>query len=82
MTAGSWAELLSIAVSRGNITASLEPWWSVLKAWPPLCTGVVSAVDVVVRAHFYKYFHPKEALVSNGVLNRCLVLTMLLLTNN
>jgi len=30
----------------------------------------VSAVDVVVRAHFYKYFHPKEALVSNGVLNR------------
>ena len=31
----------------------------------------VSTVDVVVRAHFYKYFHPKEALVSNGVLNRC-----------
>ena len=31
---------------------------------------VWSAVDVVVRAHFYKYFHPKEALVSNGVLNR------------
>lgn len=30
----------------------------------------LSAVDVVVRAHFYKYFHPKEALVSNGVLNR------------
>jgi len=31
---------------------------------------LLSAVDVVVRAHFYKYFHPKEALVSNGVLNR------------
>ena len=27
-------------------------------------------VDAVVRTHFYKYFHPKEALISNGVLNR------------
>jgi len=36
-----------------------------------LCNVCVSVVDVVVRAHFYKYFHPKEALVSNGVLNRC-----------
>ena len=27
--------------------------------------------DAVVRNVYYKYFHPKEALVSNGVLNRC-----------
>uniref|UniRef100_A0A4W5K364 Intraflagellar transport 52 homolog (Chlamydomonas) n=1 Tax=Hucho hucho TaxID=62062 RepID=A0A4W5K364_9TELE len=27
-------------------------------------------VDAVVRNVYYKYFHPKEALVSNGVLNR------------
>lgn len=26
--------------------------------------------DAVVRNVYYKYFHPKEALVSNGVLNR------------
>ena len=26
--------------------------------------------DSVARTHYYKYFHPKEALVSNGVLNR------------
>ena len=28
------------------------------------------AADAVVRTHFYKYFHPKEALIANGVLNR------------
>lgn len=28
------------------------------------------AADAVVRNVYYKYFHPKEALVSNGVLNR------------
>jgi intraflagellar transport protein 52 len=32
--------------------------------------GISINNDVVVRSHFYKYFHPKEALVSNGVLNR------------
>ena len=26
--------------------------------------------DAVVRSVYYKYFHPKEVLVSNGVLNR------------
>lgn len=26
--------------------------------------------DVVVRNVYYKYLHPKEALVSDGVLNR------------
>ena len=26
--------------------------------------------DVVARTVYYKYFHPKEALVSNGVVNR------------
>uniref|UniRef100_A0A3P9LP60 Intraflagellar transport 52 homolog (Chlamydomonas) n=1 Tax=Oryzias latipes TaxID=8090 RepID=A0A3P9LP60_ORYLA len=32
--------------------------------------GVVVNNDAVVRNTYYKYFHPKEALVSNGVLNR------------
>lgn len=27
-------------------------------------------IDCVVRTHYYKYFHPKECLVSGGVLNR------------
>ena len=26
--------------------------------------------DSVVRTVYYKYFHPKEVLISNGVLNR------------
>lgn len=30
--------------------------------------------DTVVRNVYYKYFHPKEALVSNGVLNRLVFL--------
>lgn len=29
--------------------------------------------DAVVRTSYYKYFHPKEALVCNGVLNRSLI---------
>ncbi len=33
----------------------------------------VTAADAVVRNVYYKYFHPKEALVSNGVLNRFVV---------
>jgi len=33
-----------------------------------LCS--LHVVDAVVRTHFYKYFHPKEALIANGVLNR------------
>uniref|UniRef100_A0A8D3CMD3 Intraflagellar transport 52 homolog (Chlamydomonas) n=1 Tax=Scophthalmus maximus TaxID=52904 RepID=A0A8D3CMD3_SCOMX len=32
--------------------------------------GIKVNNDVVVRNVYYKYFHPKEALVSNGVLNR------------
>lgn len=28
--------------------------------------------DAVVRSEYFKYFHPKEALVSNGVLNRAI----------
>uniref|UniRef100_A0A3Q1HNZ1 Uncharacterized protein n=1 Tax=Anabas testudineus TaxID=64144 RepID=A0A3Q1HNZ1_ANATE len=32
--------------------------------------GVMVNNDSVVRNVYYKYFHPKEALVSNGVLNR------------
>ena len=26
--------------------------------------------DCVVRTNYHKYFHPKECLISNGVLNR------------
>ncbi|KXJ27589.1 intraflagellar transport protein 52 homolog [Exaiptasia diaphana] len=32
--------------------------------------GIMVNNDSVVRTVYYKYFHPKEALVSNGVLNR------------
>ncbi|XP_034023391.1 intraflagellar transport protein 52 homolog [Thalassophryne amazonica] len=32
--------------------------------------GITVNSDAVVRTMYYKYFHPKEALVSNGVLNR------------
>lgn len=34
--------------------------------------GIMINTDSVVRTHFYKYFHPKEVLVANGVLNRAL----------
>ncbi|KAG9353322.1 hypothetical protein JZ751_017899 [Albula glossodonta] len=34
--------------------------------------GIMVNSDAVVRNVYYKYFHPKEALVSNGVLNRAL----------
>ncbi|XP_074644049.1 intraflagellar transport protein 52 homolog isoform X2 [Tubulanus polymorphus] len=34
--------------------------------------GVFVNNDTVVRTSYYKYFHPKEALVSNGVLNRAI----------
>lgn len=33
----------------------------------------VSKTDAVVRTSFYKFFHPKEALISQGVLNRALI---------
>lgn len=34
-------------------------------------TGIVShSADSVTRTAYYKYLHPKEALISNGVLNR------------
>ncbi|XP_039623843.1 intraflagellar transport protein 52 homolog isoform X3 [Polypterus senegalus] len=32
--------------------------------------GIMVNNDAVIRNVYYKYFHPKEALVSNGVLNR------------
>ncbi|XP_013846162.1 intraflagellar transport protein 52 homolog isoform X2 [Sus scrofa] len=34
--------------------------------------GIMVNNDAVVRNVYYKYFHPKEALVSDGVLNRAL----------
>lgn len=32
--------------------------------------GIMVNNDVVTRTVYYKYFHPKEALISNGVVNR------------
>ncbi|KAE8750265.1 hypothetical protein FOCC_FOCC003073 [Frankliniella occidentalis] len=32
--------------------------------------GIMVNSDCVVRTHYYKYFHPKECLVSGGILNR------------
>ncbi|XP_041358031.1 intraflagellar transport protein 52 homolog isoform X2 [Gigantopelta aegis] len=34
--------------------------------------GVFVNSDAVVRTAYYKYFHPKEALIANGVLNRAI----------
>ncbi|XP_041061274.1 intraflagellar transport protein 52 homolog isoform X3 [Carcharodon carcharias] len=34
--------------------------------------GIMVNNDAVVRNMYYKYFHPKEALISNGILNRAL----------
>uniref|UniRef100_A0A3Q2YZT6 Intraflagellar transport 52 homolog (Chlamydomonas) n=1 Tax=Hippocampus comes TaxID=109280 RepID=A0A3Q2YZT6_HIPCM len=35
--------------------------------------GIMVNNDAVFRTRYYKYYHPKEALVSDGVLNRCAV---------
>ena len=32
--------------------------------------SIFSTSDSVVRTNYHKYFHPKECLISNGVLNR------------
>ncbi|XP_072918084.1 intraflagellar transport protein 52 homolog isoform X2 [Hemitrygon akajei] len=32
--------------------------------------GIMVNNDAVIRNMYYKYFHPKEALISNGILNR------------
>lgn len=34
--------------------------------------GIMVNSDSVVRTSYYKYFHPKEALIPNGVLNRAI----------
>ncbi|XP_050403597.1 intraflagellar transport protein 52 homolog isoform X1 [Patella vulgata] len=34
--------------------------------------GIMVNSDAVVRTSYYKYFHPKEALIANGVLNRAI----------
>ena len=34
--------------------------------------GLSFNADRVIRSVFYKYFHPKEALIGNGILNRAL----------
>ena len=35
--------------------------------------GICVNSDAVIRKHFYKYLHPKEAFVGNGILNKELV---------
>ena len=35
--------------------------------------GISVNGDSVIRKHFYKYLHPKEAFVGNGILNKELV---------
>lgn len=35
-----------------------------------ILVSISVVADVVVRNVYYKYLHPKEALVSDGVLNR------------
>ncbi|VDD79728.1 unnamed protein product [Mesocestoides corti] len=34
--------------------------------------GILINNDAVVRTSYYKYFHPKEALIPNGILNRAI----------
>ena len=34
--------------------------------------GIMINNDSVVRTNYHKYFHPKECLISNGVLNRAI----------
>ncbi|CAL8085539.1 unnamed protein product [Calicophoron daubneyi] len=34
--------------------------------------GIMVNSDAVVRTSYFKYFHPKEALIPNGILNRAL----------
>ena len=35
--------------------------------------GISVNNDSVIRKHFYKYLHPKECFVGNGILNKDLV---------
>ena len=35
-----------------------------------LCLVGCCSTDAVVRTQYYKYFHPKECYISNGILNR------------
>jgi intraflagellar transport protein 52 len=35
--------------------------------------GIFVNADAVIRKAFYKYLHPKEAFIGNGVLNKELV---------
>ncbi|KAJ9573714.1 hypothetical protein L9F63_008927 [Diploptera punctata] len=36
--------------------------------------GIMINNDCVVRTHYFKYFHPKECLVANGIINRAIAL--------
>lgn len=34
--------------------------------------GIIPNIDVLIRTHYYKYFHPKEVYISDGDFNDCL----------
>lgn len=38
-----------------------------------LYTHPILSTDSVVRTCYYKYFHPKECLITNGILNRAIL---------
>uniref|UniRef100_A0A915KTX7 ABC-type uncharacterized transport system domain-containing protein n=1 Tax=Romanomermis culicivorax TaxID=13658 RepID=A0A915KTX7_ROMCU len=44
--------------------------------------GISSNLDSVLRTTFFKYYHPKEALVSNGLLNRGILPTSTRILDN
>ena len=48
------------------------PFLRTLFAVSLLNTHYFFSTDSVVRSEYFRYFHPKEALVSNGVLNRAI----------
>ena len=41
-----------------------------------------SSLDSVIRAAYYKYFYPKEALILDGVLNRAVAENAHLIASN
>ncbi|KAF8564175.1 Intraflagellar transport protein [Paragonimus westermani] len=56
-----------------NINFLLEQYGIMVnsgKMWSVLSDILYS--DAVVRTSYYKYFHPKEALIPNGILNRAI----------
>ena len=53
---------------QGMVTLKVQMYVSQLIK--TIAMSTIYITDAVVRTHYYKYFHPKEALIANGVLNR------------